>query len=54
MAKKTYYFSNPKKLLSGFLKDLSKKEIEHTNKHIKDLLNKKRAKLKSLYASRSH
>ena len=54
MAKKTYYFPNPKRLLSGFLKDLSKKEIEHTNQQIKDLLNKKKAKLRALYNSRSH
>lgn len=46
MAKKTFYYSNPKRMLSCFLNELAAKDIEHTNKKIREVIERKRAKLR--------
>lgn len=46
MAKKTYYHSNPKRMLSCFLNELASRDIEQTNKQIKDIINRKKAKIR--------
>jgi hypothetical protein len=54
MAKNTLYFSNPHRKLNQLLNDLSQNEIDSTNKHLKDLLNKKKSKLREIYSLSSH
>lgn len=40
--------------LNQFLADLSQHELENTNKHLKDILGKKKAKLREIYSLSSH
>lgn len=46
MPKKTYYHSNPKRMLSCFLNELAARDIEQTNKQIRAIIDKKKAKIR--------
>lgn len=54
MAQKSYHFSVPKRSITYFLKELTARQLEHTNKQIREIINQKKAKIKSLYDCRSH
>lgn len=54
MSQKTYHFPNPRKLIANLTKELTDKEIQNTNLQIKNILSKRKQKLRSLYLSKSH
>lgn len=54
MTNQAYYLSQPHRRVTKLLESLSQNEIDNTNKFLKDLLNKKKSKLRELYSLSSH
>ena len=54
MTNQAYYLSQPHRRVSKLLESLSQHEIDNTNKFLKDLLSKKKSKLRELYSLSSH
>jgi hypothetical protein len=52
--KNSPYLPNQHRKLNKFLADLSQHELDSTNRHLKDLLNKKKARLREIYSLSSH
>jgi hypothetical protein len=54
MSNHAYYLCQPQRKVSKLIESLSQHEIESTNKFLKDLLSKKKSKLRELYSLSSH
>jgi hypothetical protein len=52
--KNSPYLPNQHRKLNQFLSDMAKYELESTNKQLKELLNKKKARLREIYSLSSH
>lgn len=52
--KNSPYLPNQHRRLNQFLSEMAKHELDSTNKQLKELLNKKKAKLREIYSLSTH